>query len=99
MEPRDFFDQVNLTRDVCAPRWTAARPCCRRIVAAAVIGIHTYGCEAQSGENRFDVRIGHVRAHHAQHFLARQLDRERRRASRINVHDAGEHFAATELLN
>jgi len=95
----DFFDEVNFARHVAAPGRPAAFPCGFRRSCAASRRIGTHGPETQSRENRFDLGVGDVPAHHAQKFPASQLDQWRLCASWVDIDDARERFAAAQLLN
>ena len=63
----------------------------------AAILIDANGSKTESAEDGFDFLVGHVGAHDAKNFGARDVDFFGARLAGINVDDSGEQFAAGEL--
>ena len=72
--PRHFFDQIDFARHVLSPGRLATFPHGGDGAVAAAICVHAHGMKTQRAENCFDLAVRHIRAHHAQKFLARKLD-------------------------
>ena len=85
---RDFFDEIDLARDVGAPRRLRAFPRREQRIRRSLVVVHAHGRKSQRGENRFQVLVGNVRAHDAQQFRSRDRNLFRGALSRLDVHNS-----------